>query len=354
MHEISTQTYQKLVQSIDQEFQRGVLEVKKQLERQRLVTYWNVGQYIDDYIRIHHLHDKRQQQEFFRQLSSDTKRRGHFLRQLLDFFHTYPEAPEQDGVAWSHYRELIRIPTVRRRKQLERRIVKEGMQTDELYYLVHDQILAKTKIVENGDDGQVFSQQLECARGKLYMYRMISPDGIPWTTDSAVVDLGFGIRRETTMKVSASLKAGHYVVSQKSDHHYEIKRTDVSVASMYTYRAVVERVIDGDTIVANIDCGFQCWSHQRLRLRGINTPELSESGGVTAQRFVRRALKPCQWIIVKTYYDRQGKYGRYLADVFFDVDGCAQGNPQRVADKGVHLNQLLIDSGHANIYLSNV
>ncbi len=348
MSELTAQSYQKLVHSIDQEFQRGIFEVKKQLERQRLETYWNVGRDIHRYIEISQIQEN-ERKKFFTQLSKDLNRDNYFLKQLCAFFIAYPQIPEKKGISWSHYRELLLISTKREREKWERRIIKDRIPCKDFSDILHEDILKPGR-----DDAGLQSQGvLTVVRGNLYIYRMVSPNEVPWSTDSVVVDLGFGIRREVMADASSSLAVGHRVVSYKNNAEYEIKRTDISSKSMYTYRAVVERVIDGDTIIANIDCGFQCWSHQRLRLRGINTPELSESGGVSAQRFVRRALKSCEWIIVKTYLDRKDAYGRYLADIFFDADGLAYGNPQYVADKGRYLNQLLIDEGHANIYGSS-
>ena len=42
---------------------------------------------------------------------------------------------------------------------------------------------------------------------------------------------------------------------------------------MYEYNAVVERVVDGDTIDVIIDLGFKTWKKVRVRMEGINTPE---------------------------------------------------------------------------------
>ena len=39
---------------------------------------------------------------------------------------------------------------------------------------------------------------------------------------------------------------------------------------MYIYKAKCERVVDGDTIDANIDLGFDTWKKTRIRLVGIN------------------------------------------------------------------------------------
>ena len=42
---------------------------------------------------------------------------------------------------------------------------------------------------------------------------------------------------------------------------------------MYTYKAILDRVVDGDTIDAHIDLGFDITIHKRIRLAGIDTPE---------------------------------------------------------------------------------
>ncbi len=42
---------------------------------------------------------------------------------------------------------------------------------------------------------------------------------------------------------------------------------------MYEYNAKLIRVIDGDTIDASIDLGFNVWIMKRIRLYGIDAPE---------------------------------------------------------------------------------
>ncbi len=42
---------------------------------------------------------------------------------------------------------------------------------------------------------------------------------------------------------------------------------------MYEYRAIIDRVVDGDTIDVDIDLGFDVWlKKQRIRLRGVDAP----------------------------------------------------------------------------------
>lgn len=43
--------------------------------------------------------------------------------------------------------------------------------------------------------------------------------------------------------------------------------------AMYTYKATVLRVVDGDTVDVSIDLGFSTKTDRRLRLAGIDTPE---------------------------------------------------------------------------------
>ena len=42
---------------------------------------------------------------------------------------------------------------------------------------------------------------------------------------------------------------------------------------LFHYQAEITRVVDGDTVDAFIDLGFDLHSKQRVRLFGINTPE---------------------------------------------------------------------------------
>jgi micrococcal nuclease len=112
---------------------------------------------------------------------------------------------------------------------------------------------------------------------------------------------------------------------------------------LYRYKARCWRVVDGDTLDLEIDLGMRFSSRQRVRLLGLNTPEVhgvkkdSEEfkKGVDAAKEVAGLLKPnvvssilqeyidpeiydgdqaTLW--VETIKDKSGKYGRYLANVW--------------------------------------
>lgn len=117
----------------------------------------------------------------------------------------------------------------------------------------------------------------------------------------------------------------------------------------YFYKANVVRVIDGDTIVCNIDLGFNTWiNNEHVRLLGINTPEtrtrdpIEKKAGLEAKAFVDNLLSfHNNKVILETVFDATGKFGRTLAIVYIvDVDGGAL----------INLNDRLLDEGYAIMY----
>lgn len=346
MPELTESSYQKLVSSINQEFQSGIFEARRQLERQRLITYWKAGEHFGTYFKQHGIGSADKQQEIFRQVGKDLNHEPGFMRRLFIFYTTYPEMPNQERLNWSHYRVLIAIPQKSKRVSWENRIIKENIPSDAFYTLIR---------AERGEQrlsqgpGQIARKSLTVRRGRLYTYQMIPESQVPWSEGFTVVDLGFSVRHEIPALSSAELVLSKVFESRATPAGYELIRVPLSVDDIYTYQARVERVVDGDTLVVNIDCGFRTWTRQRLRLKGINAPELSTIEGRRAKRFVEEQLAPCASVIIKTTRtDSTDIYGRYLADVFFDAQ---EKDPQRVAQNGQYLNQLLLDSGHVKVYL---
>lgn len=117
---------------------------------------------------------------------------------------------------------------------------------------------------------------------------------------------------------------------------------------MYTYQIEVIKVIDGDTIDAKIDLGFDISVVKRIRFMGINTPEsrtrdLEEKArGLAAKDRVKQLLEGCKNIQLNSH--GVGKFGRCLGEIHLDmVDGKEKMTL-------VSLNELLIKEGHAVEY----
>jgi len=93
----------------------------------------------------------------------------------------------------------------------------------------------------------------------------------------------------------------------------------MSQNSLYHYRALVTEVYDGDTITCDIDLGLNLWlKDQKLRLYGINTPEVrgeKRQEGLVVRDWLRSKILG-QEVIIETFKDRTGKYGRWLAMVW--------------------------------------
>lgn len=94
--------------------------------------------------------------------------------------------------------------------------------------------------------------------------------------------------------------------------------------SLYCYRARYVKNYDGDTVTMDIDLGMGIWLRgQKLRLYGINTPEMrggtdeSKERAREAKNYVSRMLSGAQDILVETIKDKSGKYGRLLAVIWF-------------------------------------
>jgi len=86
---------------------------------------------------------------------------------------------------------------------------------------------------------------------------------------------------------------------------------------MYEYNCKIVRVIDGDSIIIDIDLGFSHWIHgESIRLYGVDTPECrtrdaeEKAAGILAKEFVEETLHVGGTYKLTT--KEKGKFGRYL------------------------------------------
>ena len=118
---------------------------------------------------------------------------------------------------------------------------------------------------------------------------------------------------------------------------------------MYTYNIKLDRVIDGDTIDAYIDLGFDIHVKKRIRFMGINTPEsrtrdLEEKArGLAAKDRLKAILDGAD-----NKFDLEskevGKFGRVLGRLHVDkLDG-----KDLIAK--VCVNDCLVKEGYAAEY----
>lgn len=116
---------------------------------------------------------------------------------------------------------------------------------------------------------------------------------------------------------------------------------------MYEYKALINRVVDGDTVDIDIDVGFGIWiKDERVRVMGIDTPESRTSDktekkfGLAAKERLKELIPEGTIQILKTEVnkdgeDAKGKFGRILGDFLVD---------------GKRITETLVEEGHAVAY----
>ena len=119
----------------------------------------------------------------------------------------------------------------------------------------------------------------------------------------------------------------------------------MSVKDPYIYRIKqILKVVDGDTIDADIDLGFSISLEKRVRLSGVDTPESrttdlkEKSLGLEVKEWLKHKLEGATDILIKTQLpDSTEKYGRILGNLYIN-------------NEALSLNQQMIDEGYAWTY----
>ena len=110
----------------------------------------------------------------------------------------------------------------------------------------------------------------------------------------------------------------------------------------YYYKVTkIVKVVDGDTVDAEVDTGFYHKCTQRFRLAGIDTPERGEEGYAEATEALREVLEfyaPKGCLFVES--EKTGSFGRWLGTFYYEHQGGFLRN----------VNEIMIEDGHAKPY----
>jgi micrococcal nuclease len=110
----------------------------------------------------------------------------------------------------------------------------------------------------------------------------------------------------------------------------------------YIYRIrKIHKVVDGDTIDADIDLGFDISLTKRIRLAGIDTPESRTTDakekklGLEVKDWLKHRLEFAKDILIKTELpDSTEKYGRIIGHLYINGEATS-------------INNQMIDEGYA-------
>ena len=119
----------------------------------------------------------------------------------------------------------------------------------------------------------------------------------------------------------------------------------MSLKDPYIYRIKqITKVVDGDTIDADIDLGFDISLTKRIRLAGVDTPESRTADanekkyGLQSKEWLKHKVENAEHILIKTELpDSTEKYGRIIGHLF-------------VNDQESSLNDQMIVEGYAWTY----
>lgn len=107
---------------------------------------------------------------------------------------------------------------------------------------------------------------------------------------------------------------------------------------MYEYKAHLVRVIDGDTIEADVDLGFYITMRLRFRFLGIDTPELNSKvaaereTALKAKAFTEAALAGAT-LVLRT--EKADSFGRWLATVLYTTNGMTKNLNEELLTNGL-------------------
>lgn len=396
--------YAKIERDVGSIITRGSKNLRAAYIRQVLITNWEVGKCLKDSLPVSDA-PSADNARVIAKLSRKFKRPDSYFYMLIKFARLYPKLPGNGNgsLSWSHYEALLRIDDPAARQRYERMAVSKNISGNLLYGLIAADRAKQSSVILSE------AKNLNVVRGRLYHYKVTAPKSAQCNIGTATLDVGFKIFRDIPLSRKSKLHVGHMVHTVKTERtaphrHFEAKQPVVILRDatsksksrtkdlnnldsapsglrmtksfpqftakianpdadwLYTYVAQVERVVDGDTLIAMIDLGLKTKIRQKLRLRGIDTPELTAKRGKYVKDHVKKLLDKQKFIIVKTYKD--DKYGRMLADIFYGpaktpvvklinglkTPGVRSLDPAAVAAEGIFLNQYLLDKGLAKIW----
>lgn len=333
--------YSVLKKRVGEVFVEGRRRVEKELVRMR----YHTGLLINEHVRLNHGRAEYGSKALLR-LEKDFGVDDSELARYSQFARSFPilggRRELKFNLPWQHYRKLMVITDDDERI----RVTLEAEKNDWPFEKVETRV---RYLVGKGQDEDAPPRLSKVLLGPLFTYKIIRVTSLTAPTGELLLDLGFKHRLEMDVFLPAKFPEGTIVTSTKdAKGRYSLEKTRPLNPSrpglgqgddlLYTYKAFVEAVVDGDTLKLDFLPGFGNRKGETIRLNHIDCPELDTPEGKAAKNFVERELAGCGFLTVKSVRTRKEKWGRYLVDVFY---------ARRGRGPLVYLNQLLLDKGHA-------
>ena len=319
---------------------KGQLEV----DLAKVRTYHETGRLIHEHVLLF-----RERADYgaktVQRLANDIHVHRSVLQRCVQLARAIPNCATWRNLTWAHYRVLIPIADDRQRKALASAADQAGWTVVQLAQRIRALAPPDEAASSVSGDAAVAPKPLTPKRGTVGVCR-VTADG-----DALSVDLGFTCYAD--LPALTRLKEGD-LVRLDADGAFSVA-PDATKADLYTYRAEILRVVDGDTMWVKVHLRPDLWIKEKLRLRGLDCPELATPEGQAAKRFVEGLMAQAKGITITT--TKPDKWDRYLSDVFLavpsDLSAKASATAEASAKEGagsdgeMFLNNHLLAHGHA-------
>jgi endonuclease YncB( thermonuclease family) len=331
-------TYAELRRSVEAVIGAG----RRQVEAAWVQTYHETGRLIHEHVLL-----KKDRADYgaqvYARLSADVCVSGRTLRECVQFYRRFPIWRPVAKLGWNRCRLLCQVGDEAQRASLVAELKRGSLPTVELKERVRT-LNAAARSVEADVSPTPESEPdlLKPRRGTPGVFR-VTQEGT-----TLAVDLGFTSHVDLTPVQARGLQAGGFV-RFTADGEVE-PAPNATKNDLYTYAAEVTRVVDGDTLWVKLYLEPRRWLKEKVRLRGLDCPEMATPEGRAAKRFVETLIAQATAVTVTT--TKPDKYDRYLADVFLHrASGEGQEAGGRGAEAGgdeeIFLNNQLLAHGHA-------
>ena len=105
---------------------------------------------------------------------------------------------------------------------------------------------------------------------------------------------------------------------------------------MYEYKGRLIRIIDGNTIEADIDLGFNVWTRQKIRLFGIASTNLQSKNKpkIDEEKLLLKSSIPKDFV-VQTILNKRSKIGRTMGVLYSIMPD----------ETRININEYLLENG---------
>jgi len=336
---IATTSYKTLVRILKQEIKDTGERLKQTIESEKVSVYWRMGKHIHTHL-LEHKERAEYGKELFPRLAVEINIEESLLYRMVKFYKAFQNLVTLPELTWGHYIALLPVKDREKRREYIDKIKEDSLSVRELRELITDEEHKQAPVLDTKPE----KKKLSFLKGVPFVYKMKRIDCLKPANSRLVLDCGFNIFTDENITNINDFTPDQTVLVKKLNNRYTLQKTDVPISQIYTYKAYVEKVLDGDTFWAVLGLGFKIFIRQKIRLHRLDAPPVETEAGKKSMTYLHNKLKSLDFIVVKTHW--RDKFDRYLADIFYSPD---KEDFLVVTDKGKYLNQELADKGYCRI-----